>query len=76
MAYSDFDPEESENYCNGSMGMSTAECGSSAYHFEHWIGNDASTGGGPTDAERQEHFGSSGPHQRGECRPVCTFGDW
>ncbi|MFF1650162.1 hypothetical protein [Streptomyces sp. NPDC058240] len=22
------------------------------------------------------HFAANGPHVRGECGPVCTFGDW
>jgi hypothetical protein len=22
------------------------------------------------------HFAAGGPHSRGECGPVCTFGDW
>lgn len=22
------------------------------------------------------HFAPGGPHARGECGPVCTFGDW
>ena len=22
------------------------------------------------------HFAPGGPHARGECRQVCTFGDW
>jgi hypothetical protein len=27
-------------------------------------------------ASREAHYGPGGPHQRGDCRPVCTFGDW
>ncbi|ARQ69979.1 hypothetical protein [Streptomyces marincola] len=25
---------------------------------------------------QQEHFAPGGPHARGACGPVCTFGDW
>ncbi|ASR39870.1 hypothetical protein BAY61_31790 (plasmid) [Prauserella marina] len=32
------------------------------------------------DAQRtrdiRAHFGPHGPHARGECGPVCTYGDW
>lgn len=24
----------------------------------------------------QAHFAPNGPHARGACGPVCTFGDW
>jgi hypothetical protein len=24
----------------------------------------------------QDHFAPGGPHARGACGPVCTFGDW
>ncbi len=34
------------------------------------------TGGYPTTREIDSHFASGGPHARGECGPVCTFGDW
>jgi hypothetical protein len=34
------------------------------------------TGGYPTDAEVSNHFAPGGPHERGACGPVCTFGDW
>jgi hypothetical protein len=26
--------------------------------------------------ELKQHFAQGGPHDRGDCRPVCTFGDW
>jgi hypothetical protein len=25
---------------------------------------------------REAHFAPDGPHARGTCGPVCTFGDW
>ncbi len=28
------------------------------------------------DADRRQHFAPTGPHARGACGPVCTFGDW
>ncbi|MEV5944525.1 hypothetical protein [Streptomyces sp. NPDC051994] len=28
------------------------------------------------DAEHRAHFAPGGPHQRGTCGPVCTFGEW
>lgn len=34
------------------------------------------TGGYPTDREIGSHFAPGGPHDRGACGPVCTFGDW
>ena len=34
------------------------------------------TGGYPTDREISSHFAPYGPHERGLCGPVCTFGDW
>ena len=34
------------------------------------------TGGYPTDREINGHFAPGSPHQRGECGPVCTFGQW
>lgn len=27
-------------------------------------------------ASHAAHFAPGGPHQRGTCGPVCTFGDW
>lgn len=27
-------------------------------------------------ADLRAHFGPNGPHARGTCGPVCTFGDW
>lgn len=27
-------------------------------------------------AEIRAHFAAGGPHARGACGPVCTFGDW
>ncbi|MFB7285463.1 hypothetical protein [Actinacidiphila glaucinigra] len=34
------------------------------------------TGGYPTSREITEHFAPGSPHTRGDCGPVCTFGDW
>jgi hypothetical protein len=34
------------------------------------------TGGYPTSREVTSHFAPNSPHARGECGPVCTFGDW
>lgn len=34
------------------------------------------TGGYPTTREINAHFAPGGPHSRGTCGPVCTFGDW
>ena len=33
-------------------------------------------GGYPSSAELSDHFRPGGPHSRGACGPVCTFGDW
>ncbi|MER7487964.1 hypothetical protein ABTY20_19060 [Streptomyces sp. NPDC126497] len=30
----------------------------------------------PTNTEVSNHFAPGGPHERGVCGPVCTFGDW
>jgi hypothetical protein len=29
-----------------------------------------------TRRSHREHFAPGGPHDRGTCGPVCTFGDW
>lgn len=34
------------------------------------------TSGYPSTSAINDHFRPGGPHARGECGPVCTFGDW
>lgn len=34
------------------------------------------TNGYPADSEREAHFAPGGPHQTGQCNPICTFGDY
>jgi hypothetical protein len=45
-----------------------------------WTGraqrSQEATNGYPTRAEHDEHFRPGGPHQRGTCGPICTFGDY
>lgn len=38
--------------------------------------NRESNNGYPTSREVTDHFAPNGPHARGACGPVCTFGDW
>lgn len=38
------------------------------------VGRDS--GGYPTRSEVSRHFAPGGPHERGVCGPVCTFGDY
>lgn len=73
----DVDEHENDpNYCTGSMGLVPGRCGSNAFHYEHWIGDEPSTGGYPSNDEITKHFERGGPHARGDCAPVCTFGDY
>ncbi|GAB3161873.1 hypothetical protein [Amycolatopsis sp. cg9] len=41
-----------------------------------WGGRAASAVVDDRSAEIRAHFAAGGPHSRGACGPVCTFGDW
>jgi hypothetical protein len=38
--------------------------------------NSAAAADKARTAENRAHFAADGPHARGACGPVCTFGEW
>jgi hypothetical protein len=50
--------------------------GAEPVRWRGWTRERELTGGYPTSREIDAHFAPGGPHTRGDCGPVCTFGDW
>ncbi len=41
-----------------------------------WNSHKTKNGQAMRSKEISDHFAPGSPHSRGECGPVCTFGDW